>query len=122
MLLFFLLVSVPGCVDLTSAKIYPGYDSIKLVWSLPTEPNGIITKYTVNWNGSIANTTEPEIWLKDLAAITLYTVTVVAHTVKGEGDKCDTSTISESTKIGREFQNILLQGQIVNVPRVCYKT
>ncbi|KAG7177303.1 sidekick-1-like 1, partial [Homarus americanus] len=80
------------------------FSSIKVSWSPPENPNGIITKYNVSWtwegnkDHDITNDTTTSYTITDLTPCTNYSVTVTAATSKGYGPESKAATGTTDSK------------------------
>ena len=72
---------------------------LTILWSPPSEPNGVIIAYEVYSNSSgYTNTSATQLTLRDLSPNTVVTYSVRAYTIIGPGEyeSNQTSTGSES--------------------------
>ncbi|KAG7177304.1 sidekick-1-like 2, partial [Homarus americanus] len=93
----------PGPPVITSV-VSSSFSSIRVSWSSPENPNGIITKYNVSWtwegnkDHDITNDTTTSCTITDLTPCTNYSVTVTATTSKGYGPESKAATGTTHSK------------------------
>ncbi|XP_076817118.1 uncharacterized protein LOC143462746 isoform X1 [Clavelina lepadiformis] len=81
------LEAAPGSITPTLEAI--SSSSIRVTWSFPSEPNGMITGYAVRWTpgDGMENVNDGLTYdIPSLSAYTDYSVSVVARTSAGDGD------------------------------------
>ncbi|XP_042225630.1 phosphatidylinositol phosphatase PTPRQ-like [Homarus americanus] len=85
----------PGPPVIMSVEPAPS-SSLRVSWSTPEKPNGVITNYTITWTweGHMDHTITPDntYTTTDLLPCTTYSVTVRAATSKGYGPESDPLT------------------------------
>ncbi|PAV92252.1 hypothetical protein WR25_09019 [Diploscapter pachys] len=89
---------IPGPVsELTVAEVM--FNGAVILWNMPLDPNGIITKYTIrHWPTSNSelktelqiNGDQKNVTIEGLESSTSYTMDISASTIKGEGPKEET--------------------------------
>ncbi|XP_013380826.1 receptor-type tyrosine-protein phosphatase delta [Lingula anatina] len=106
--------------------------SFVVAWVIPTEPNGIITSYKVRWNETdssgnrigqtkaetirVEEGFKPTMKIRWLKPYTDYTVRVVAHTSKGEGEESvQQSVITDVSNPGRPQRVLVKQNETGSV-------
>ena len=88
--------AAPGSPPQNVSLMAESSSTVLVTWLEPDEPNGVIILYTVYVNGRIDGTTEGAVTMytiTDLLPYQLVTVSVSAHTAKGEGPESNATSV-----------------------------